>query len=209
MKTDLFSAEKKENQPAPHLVKTAGTLTTPLVEKKRSKFRLIYLAFGLLVFLLFALSAWVGYWAYDLSTELVTTQQQLTALQGKYDQLQADYTTLTGEHENLNADLTQAKADFEKMSAELAAAQTNLTKSQEQNRELTAKLKKAGKLAEILYLWTTMDGPSDVLAVDRLITETRHQTLMKEWDQLTSYPSEFSFTKFLDTLILAARNSLK
>lgn len=209
MKTDLFSAEKKENQPVPYLVKTAGTLTTPLVEKKRSKFRLIYLAFGLLVFLLFALSAWVGYWAYDLSTELVTTQQQLTALQGKYDQLQADYTTLTGEHENLNADFTQAKADFEKMSAELAAAQTNLTKSQEQNRELTAKLKKAGKLAEILYLWTTMDGPSDVLAVDRLITETRHQTLMKEWDQLTSYPSEFSFTKFLDTLILAARNSLK
>jgi cell division protein FtsB len=216
MQPDLLSPEKEESQPASSSAEVALLEMHPSEEsnpspagRKRSRFNPVYLVLGVLVFLLLAAFAWVGYWAYDLSTQLSTTQQQMAALQADHTQLETEYETLKAENENLNTALTQTKADLEKSNTDLAAAQSDLGKSRDQVNDLKNKITKAGKLAEVLYTWTNMNGPGDILKVDGLIGETNNQELQKEWDNFTKDASQESFGRFLKVLILAMRDSLK
>lgn len=108
MPANLLPAEKEEHEPQaiqPEQVPISESLpnaeapaivSAPIVPKKKSKISLAAAALGVCVFLLLVTFAWVGYWAYRLSTELTTAQQQLTVLQAEHDQLQAEYAALPG-----------------------------------------------------------------------------------------------------------------
>jgi|WetSurMetagenome_2_1015567.scaffolds.fasta_scaffold39883_3 septal ring factor EnvC (AmiA/AmiB activator) len=226
MQPDLLSPEKEENQPAssspqentpPILLSSndgqieippaeeATNINPPPAGRKRSKFNLAYLALGVLVFLLLAAFAWVGYWSYDLSAELITTQQQLAALQADHAQLQTDYATLKSENEKLNTELTQARADLEKTNTDLAAVQSDHAKSQDQNKTLKAKIDKASKMAEILSAFTAIQSENDFLKLDKLIRDSRNQDLLAEWNNISN---EEDFRNFLNYLVLAIRDSL-
>jgi septal ring factor EnvC (AmiA/AmiB activator) len=215
MQPELLSPEKEENQPQSSDPEEAQPETPPAEEtkefnpspaKKHSRFNLAYLALGALVFLLFAAIAWVGYWTYNLGTELTTTQQQLAALQAEQSQLQTDYETIKSENEKLNNELTQSKADLEKANTELAAAQSDLTKSQDQGKSLNAKIDKASKLAAILYAFSTVESQTDFFNLDKLIKESKNQAVIAEWKKIST---EEGFRNFLEYLILATRDSLK
>jgi cell division protein FtsB len=178
-------------------------------EKKRSRLNFAVIGFVLFLLVLFMAFGWVGYWAYTLNTELISTQQQLVALQAKHSQLQADYTTLTGEKDKLNVDLIQSTADLEKANSDLASTQADLSQSKQNGDKLQTKIKKASDLVEILFVTATLDEESDIFKIDRLITESNNQELIQQWDTFTGNPSDNAFGEFIDYVILEARNSLK
>lgn len=216
MQPDLQSVENEKRQSDGALSDSASIpealppQSAPVIEKKRSKSKLPIIALGVLVFLLFAAFAWVGYWAYTLSTDLATAQQQLSVLQAEHEKLQADYANLTSENEKLNADLTQAQADLKKANTDLANTKADLTISKTRNNELTGKLDNASTLAEILQIWAMSEDPSDVFKINSLIENSRNQELVNQWDTiLTDAPSEEAFFGFMQYLIVATYDSLK
>ena len=181
MQPDLLSPEKEDTVPE-SLPQEEPAKIESISEKKRSRVHPAYIALGVLVILLLAAMGWVGYWSYNLSNELMSTQQQLATLQTSYDKLQADYNALKGENEKLSADLAKAQADLEKANADLAAAQADLAKSQDQNKSMTTRFEKGTKLAEVLYAFINISGPGDLLKLDTLIKNTKNQELQAEWD---------------------------
>lgn len=227
MQSDLLSADREDEQPQPLLQpeplstpggsqpepapvsETATTQPAIPIQKKRSRLNVAAISLGMIVLLLLVAVGWVGYWAFTLNTELTTTRGQLAALQGNYDTLQTKYTALTGEQEKLNADLTQSRADLDQANADLTTARADLDKSKEQNKNLTTQVKEAGELAEVLYAMANWDSESDILKIDRLVTEAGNKELTKQWDTLTKSPSEDAFASFFEYLIFATRESLR
>jgi type VI protein secretion system component VasF len=189
--------------------KIAEPKTSPIPEKKPSKWNIPAIILGIFSFILLVVVAGLGYWGYTLNTKLTATQQQLTALQEEHGKLQADYATLTSDHEKLNTDLNQSKTDLEKVNTDLTTTQASLKKSQDQNKNLNAQIDKASKLAEVLYAWTTSNEPSDVFRIDSLIKEANDQQLITQWDNLTRSPSNDAFGKFLIFLVAEIRSNLR
>jgi len=76
---------------------------------------------GLVLFLVSVMlvAGGLGYWAYTLNTGLTKANEQLAALQGKYDSLES-------ENSKLATDLAQSNADLEKTKQELADSQEEL-----------------------------------------------------------------------------------
>jgi uncharacterized phage infection (PIP) family protein YhgE len=219
MQPDLLSAEKDENAPqetssdALPVTENVQVESAPVVEetpvtpiqipeKKRSKVRLASIVLGILVFLFFVAFAWVGYWTYQLNTQLTDTQQQLSALKAEHEKLQSDYQTLSSEKDQLNKDL-------EKSNADLATAQSDLSKSKQKSSDLTQKMDKASKLVDVLHAWLTSDEASDVFEINALIDKSGNQDLINEWSKLMKSPSDEAFGNFVEYLATATRDSLK
>jgi type VI protein secretion system component VasF len=230
MQTDLLFTQREEEQPEslssqnltlseipstpetaqPEPPSTVEANPAVRVEKKHSglKIAAIVLAF-LAIFALLLSFAWVGYWAYTLNNELNTTQQQLTTLQTEHEKLQADYVALTSKNEKLNSDLALSKSDLEKSNTDLTSTQADLSKSKQNEEKLQTRIDAAGQLMEILYVMSTSDHESDVLKLDRLVTESKDKELMEQWDTFTQSPSEDAIGAFLEYIVSAIRNHLK
>ncbi len=229
MQPDLLSPEKEENTPESNIDPSASIPTvettpaeppapaneavaaqvSPSAKKKGSTSILAYIGLGVLVLLLIGALAWVGYWAYGLSTELTNTQQDLAALQADYSKLQTDYATLKTENEQLKTEMAQVQADLDKANTDLATAQADLSKSQDTNKSLTTRFDKGTKLAEVLSTFISVSGPADFLKIDKLIKNAKNQELSSEWDKVTSSPTPEGFSQFLKYLILATYQSMK
>jgi septal ring factor EnvC (AmiA/AmiB activator) len=216
MQPDLLSPEKEESQLGSSSAQETQVETQPLQEaknvspspagKKRSKSIWAYLALGVLVFLLLAAFAWVGYWAYNLSTQLVHSQQQLVTLQASFAELQTGYETLKSENGKLNTELVQTRSDLEQASSDLDAAQSDLAASQSQSKSLSDQIDRASKLADILYAFDTVKNEIDFLQLDKLIRDSKNQQVITEWNNISS---DEDFRNFLGYLILVTRDSLK
>ena len=176
---------------------------------KRSGWMLATVALVMLLLVSVLGLGWAAYQAYILNTELASSQEQLTVLQSNHDKLQAEYTTLKSENEKLNADLAQSRTDLEKANFDLTNAQTGLDDSKAQNEGLATQIDTAGDLAEVLYVMAISESDSDILKIDRLITEAGNTELTKHWDTFTGSPSEEAFETFFTYLIFATRESLR
>jgi septal ring factor EnvC (AmiA/AmiB activator) len=230
MQTDLLTTRPADKQPesispqdqltsetpsAPEMPKfdpapTLDAFPAVRVEKKRSGLKIAGIILASLTTLAVLLSfAWVGYWAYTLNNELNAAKQQLTALEAEHTKLQADYVALTNENEKLNDDLTQSRADLETSNTDLTSTRADLSKSKQNEEKLQTRIDSAGQLMEILYVMTTSDHESDILKVDRLVTESRDQELLKQWDNFTESPSEDAITAFFEYMVSEIRNHLK
>lgn len=113
------------------------------------------------------------------------------------------------EHEKVNAELSQTKTDLEKANTDLTTVQGNLDKSKDEAKLLDDQIETAGGLAEILYVMAISDSESDILKIDRLITEVNNQELTKQWDTFANSPSDEAFGSFFEYLIFATRESLR
>lgn len=195
----LTPQEVQQSEPAP----------TPVQETKVTKRNLTTVILAIFLVVLLIVVAGLGFWAYQLNSNLIDTQQQLTALQGEHTELQADYTKLKGDNEKLTGDLGQSKADLEKTSGDLTTAQAELKKSQDQNKGLQTKTTSASKKAEILYAFSVGSTAKDILAIDTMIKATNDQELIGNWNNFVSAPTAESSTKFLLYLIGAIRDELK
>ena len=210
MQTNLLPAQ--QNEQTEPLSKQEVVLLpepTPVAAKKRSRLIVAWIGLGLLVVLFLLSFVWVGYWAYTLNTQLTTTQQQYSALKTEYDKLKSEHATLTLEHEKVNAELSQTQTDLEKTNSDLTTAQDDLSKAKDQGEKFDAQIDAAGKLAEILYVMAISDSESDILKIDRLITEVNNQELTKQWNTFANSPSEEAFGSFFEYLIFATRESLR
>jgi hypothetical protein len=179
------------------------------MQKMHPKYSWAAIGLVVLVILLLAVFGLAGYWAYALSSELVTARQQLATLQGAHETLQADYASLTGSHQNVVAELTQTRASLEAANTDLTAAQSDLKKLQDDDRDASTRIKKAGRLLDILYAWVTVDSAIDIFAIDTMIKESKDAELMARWEELTTSQSEDALSVFVEFLIDDIRNSLK
>lgn len=210
MQTNLLPAQQNEQTESVSPQEAVQpSESTPVVAKKRSKLIIAWIGLGLFAILFLLSFAWMGYWAYTLNMQLTATQQQLSTLQTEYDKLKSEHTTLTLEHENLNAELSQTKADLETANTDLTAAQDDLSKAKDQSEKLDAQIDAAGKLAEVLFVFSMSDEPSDVFKVDELIKETNNQQLIDKWNTFTRTPSDDALSAFMEYLVLAVRNSVR
>lgn len=191
MQPESFS-QKETEQPGMSLIQE----TKPAQRKPPP----VILTVFLIIFL--AATAGLGYWAYTLNSSLIATQQQLA-------ELQSDHTKLQSENENLTAELAQVKADLEESSKDLTNTQTKLEKAQAENLELNVKIENASKKLQILYAFSTIATPTDILAIDTLIKETKDRQLLERWNEFYSNPSESAGVNFILNLITAIQTSLK
>jgi hypothetical protein len=221
MQPNLLTPEKEETssqplltpEPAPCAPAPANEPTNvqpfPAVEKKHSRLNIAAIVLGTLVFLLLIGGAGLGYAAYILRAELISTQQQLSTLHGEHDKLEGDYTALTSDSAKINAELAQTKADLEKANADLTTAQGDLKKSQDENKQLNARMDRASKLSKILYAWFTTKNPSDVFKIDSQIKDAKDAKLTALWNKLTNSPSEDKFGELIIYLVSTIHDQLK
>lgn len=200
--SEMYASPETSQPPAGPVAETSLSAAPPAVEKKRAASRLAVLGFGVGIFLIVAVIAWVGYWAYQLSNNLTATQQQLSALQAAHEKLQADYTTLTADNAKLNEELTKAQSD-------LTAAQAEVKTLTDESRKLDTKLKKASSLAEILNSFFHLEDFSSFAELDAQVKAIHDPQLTKLWSDFADSPGEDSLGKFLIYLVPTIRDALK
>lgn len=191
MQPESFSPQEAE-QPVTSLIQ----------ETKPSRINLttIILAVFLVIFL--GATAGLGYWAYTLNSSLIAKQQQLA-------ELQSDYAKLQSGNENLTTELAQVKTDLEESSKDLTNTQTKLEKMQDENLKLKVKIEAASKKLQILYAFSTVSVPTDILAIDTMIKATEDRQLLERWNDFYSTPSASASVEFILNLITATQTSLK
>lgn len=174
MQPDPFTPQEV-HQPEPSAQPEAlEPKPTPVQGKKPSRWNIAAIVLGFVMFIFLVAAVGLGYWAYALNGELVSTQQQLTTLQKEHVKLQEDYAKLTNDNEKLNADLIQIKTDLTQAQTDLDKANNNLSTTQDQNKTLNAKFYKVSKLAEILYVSAQSQNNSDIIKIDALINSTNN-----------------------------------
>jgi septal ring factor EnvC (AmiA/AmiB activator) len=136
--------------------------------------------------------AGMGYWIYQLTTDLNATQDALTALQGKYD-------NLTVEKDKLAADLDQTRTELEKTREELSTAQSNLTKSKGETAALQKKMGKARALVEVLIA-TLVERQNDQ-GIEKTVMATGDGKLKELWTTAKAEPNKTNIQAWLDYLL--------
>ena len=191
MQPESFSPQEAE-QPVTSLIQEA--------KPSRRNLTIIILTVFLVIFL--AAAAGLGYWAYTLNSSLIATQQQLA-------EVQSDHAKLQSGNENLTTELAQVKTDLEESSKDLTNTQTKLEKMQDENLKLKVKIEAASKKLQILYAFSTVSVPTDILAIDTMIKATEDRQLLERWNDFYSAPSASASVEFILNLITATQTSLK
>ena len=191
MQPESFSPQEAE-QPVTSLIQEA--------KPSRINLTTIILAVFLVIFL--GATAGLGYWAYTLNSSLIATQQQLA-------EVQSDHAKLQSGNENLTTELAQVKADLEESNKDLTNTQTKLEKMQTENLKLKVKIEAASKKLQILYAFSTVSVPTDILAIDTMIKATEDRQLLERWNDFYSEPSASASVEFILNLITATQTSLK
>jgi septal ring factor EnvC (AmiA/AmiB activator) len=102
-----------------------------------------------LIILLLAVAG-LGYWAFQVNTNLKAAQESLATLQGKYDDLASENGRLTTEFGQVSSDLEQTNAELASTNDALKTTKSDLSKSNQEASDLQEKMKKAGLYVEIM-----------------------------------------------------------
>ena len=124
-------------------------------------------------------------------------------------EVQSDHAKLQSGNENLTTELAQVKTDLEESSKDLTNTQTKLEKMQDENLKLKVKIEAASKKLQILYAFSTVSVPTDILAIDTMIKATEDRQLLERWNDFYSAPSASASVEFILNLITATQTSLK
>jgi uncharacterized protein HemX len=196
--------------PAPVLVQpVARPVPAPVQAKKPTRWgNIAAVVLGLGMVFLLIVAAGLGFWAYNLNTQLTTTQQELATLQGDYGKLKAEHANLQSENEKVSASLTQTKTDLEKANGDLATAQDSLKTAQGQYTDLTAKVDKVAKYADVLNTLVKMDQ-SGLLKIESKIEAANDSGLNAVWNKFKNSPSGDTMSDVLVYLTSAIEDNLK
>ncbi len=140
-------------QPTPSIVPEKPTVL-PATQPKKSRFGTIFSALVIL-FLLLGLGG-LGYWAYQLNSNLKATQQDLARLQVNYDKLAT-------EKNSLAVLLARTQSELVKIRSDLVTTRSDLTKSRDDAAALQDRMDKAGKLTEVLIVHKVDNATDDVI----------------------------------------------
>jgi len=101
-------------------------------------FRKILFVFGGLLFIsALAVAVGLGFWAYNLNTQLAQTRTDYQDLQSDYDKLDAEYSDAKAGFEEKSS---QAEADLNDAETQVAKLKSEVEKLQSENKELRNKL---------------------------------------------------------------------
>jgi septal ring factor EnvC (AmiA/AmiB activator) len=160
----------------------------------------------LLVLLLLAAGG-VGYWGYQLNTNLTAAKQSLDALQGKYKDLTSQKSQLSTELDQVNSELADTKAAIEKTKGDSTAATAELSKA---NNEATALISKMGKAAKYIEVLKGGFAEGDnVIETFVKVSATKDSKLESLWTDYLTGLSNTSFVKFMAYLISTTVDILK
>jgi len=163
-------------------------------EKQNPVFAILGTVFGVvLLCILLAGAAGLGYWAYTLNTQLTTTQQQLASLQSDYNALKSSNDKLTSDYAKSQSDLTTAQAD--------------LKKAQDQNKSQQANMDMASKKVKVIeaIFWNKQTDS----AIESLVKATNDSQLLTKWNKLKLSTSQSNALDFGDYLFSSLYNNLK
>jgi septal ring factor EnvC (AmiA/AmiB activator) len=151
MQPDLIPEQEEQQQP----VMPATPAPTPKSPKKSN---LLTIVLGIaLLFSGLALAA-VGVWAFQLNTDLQSTQAALTSLQGQYDSLTAENKKLTSDFNTATSDLDAARSELEKVKQDLTSMQSEMDKSKQQISDQQTRIEKAAQYADVLNGFFLVDS---------------------------------------------------
>jgi septal ring factor EnvC (AmiA/AmiB activator) len=182
---------------------TMQSESSPVQAPKKSNGMLI-----VVIVLVLALAG-VGYWGFTQSSALKATQADLATMTQKFDTLTAENTQLTTDFDATKAELDTTKSDLEKTQGDLTTTQGDLKKAQDDGNTKQNKITKASKLAEILYAFSSVKTPTDILAVDSMIKATNDKELQAEWSKFINAPTTQSSSDFLLYMMNAISAALK
>lgn len=168
---------------------------TPAREEKRNPvFAILGTVFGVVILcILLAAAAGLGYWAYTLNTQLTATQQQLASLQSDYDALKSSNDKLSSDYAKSQSDLTTAQADLKKAQ--------DLTKTQQTNMDITSK---KVKVVEAIF-WNKQNDS----AIESLVKATNDSQLLTKWNKLKMSTTQANAVDFGDYLFSSIYSGLK
>ena len=168
---------RPEAVPAPPPARKTGVLGKILV--------------GLLIFFLLAVAGGVGYWDYTLNTKLLSTNDQISTLQGKYETLQKD-------NKQLTSDLEKAKADLEKANGNLKKANDNAKDAQGKAKTVQTRIDATLQLLDIASSIFVDHENLDV--VDKKVKATEDSKLIGLWEDFKSSGKQEDLNFFYDHL---------
>jgi septal ring factor EnvC (AmiA/AmiB activator) len=159
----------------------------------------------LLVLLLLAASG-VGYWAYQLNTQLTRAKQSLSALQAKHDTLKSEKSKLSTELDQVNSELADTNAAIEKTKSDSTAATAELSKYNDEASALISKMGKAEKYIEILK--GAFADKDNVIETFLKVSAIKDSKLDSLWADYLASKSN-SFVKFMAYIISTTVDILK
>ncbi len=102
-----------------------------------------------LVILILAVAG-LGYWTWQLSTNLKAAQQSLSALQGKYDDLTTENSRLTTELGQTSSELEQTNTELAGTNDTLKTTHSDTSKLKQEASNLLSKKDKSFKYVDIM-----------------------------------------------------------
>ncbi len=138
-----------------------------------------------------AVAGGVGYWDYTLNTKLLSTNDQISTLQGKYETLQKD-------NKQLTSDLEKAKADLEKANGSLKKANDNVKGAQKKAKTVQARIDATLQLLDIAS--SIFVDHEDLNVVDKKVKATEDSKLIGLWGDFKSSGRQEDLNLFYDHL---------
>lgn len=184
--------------PQPEVTRGAA-IVQPVSPPPAKKNAWVNILVGLLIFLLVASAAGLGYWDYTLNNNLTSTKNQTTELQGKYEKLQSN-------NKQLTSDLAQAKIDLEKATGDLKKIQGDLTDVDLDAKVVKARITTTTKLMDVVI--ATFVSDEKLPDLDKKIKATDDNKLISLWETFKKSGKQDDLNKFYDYLFTSISANL-
>ena len=149
----------------------------------------------ILVILILAVAG-LGYWTWQLSTNLKAAQQSLSALQGKYDDLTAENSRLTTELGQTSSELEQTNTELAGTNDTLKTTRSDTSKLKQEASNLQSKKDKSFKYVDVMrgifedndtffetMLKVIITGDAKLLELYNTYTKSRSTTDLGNWTE--------------------------
>ncbi len=149
----------------------------------------------ILVILILAVAG-LGYWTWQLSTNLKAAQQSLSALQGKYDDLTAENSRLTTELGQTSSELEQTSTELAGTNDTLKTTRSDTSKLKQEASNLQSKKDKSFKYVDVMrgifedndtffetMLKVIITGDAKLLELYNTYTKSRSTTDLGNWTE--------------------------
>ncbi len=191
--------EPQAEKPAPQEL---GVVSSP-PPKRSNVAKIIQIA--LLVLLILGVAG-LGYWDYQLNTQLKAAQESLSDLHGQYDELTTQKNSLASELDSTNSELANTKTELDTTNETLSTTKSDISKSNQDINTLKSKMEKAGKYMEIMR---GAYEDHDVLLITFIkIAAIKDSKLEELFNAYLKTSSSADFLKWLGYLLTTAKDTL-
>ncbi len=182
----------------------AQPVPPPLPQRKGNCLSTILVS--LLILMLLATAAGLGYWGYTLNNNLTKTKQDIVTLQGKHDKLVTDNASLTTDLTKTNADLDKSNTDLDKTGKDLTTTQGDLAKVQQSSKEVQDRITQTSKLMDVaVSIFVSNDTWAEI---GQRVKGTNDTQLNSLWDKFFANKNNETWATFLNYLFTTISDNI-